>query len=128
VLQVSASGGLFVCEDPHVDQARCDRREVVVTGPMFGVKMKQPLHEPLAREQKVLKTSGITAEMWDSWKSLAPGARRAFVVHLSELSLAQRAPDSIALSFALPSGAYATSVLREFARTEVDAEVDRCSS
>jgi tRNA pseudouridine13 synthase len=128
VLQVCASGGLFVCEEPAVDQARCDQREVVITGPMFGETMKQPLEEAFAREQRVLKTSGITGENWNFWNRLAPGARRAMVIHLSELSLAQRAPESIELSFALPSGAYATSVLREFARENVDAGVDRCSS
>ncbi len=128
VLQVCASGGLFVCDEPMVDQARCDQREVVITGPMFGVKMKQPLHEPLLRERRVLETSGISGENWQSWSRHAPGARRAMVIHLTELSLMQRASESIELSFALPSGAYATSVLREFARANVDAEVDRCSS
>ena len=41
VMEVTASGGKFVAEDPDAEQPRCDARETVVTGPMFGPKMKQ---------------------------------------------------------------------------------------
>lgn len=116
VLQVAASGGLFVCEEPGVDQRRCDAGEVVITGPMFGVKMRSPLHEPLERERRVLETSAITGEMWQRWSRFALGARRALVVRVDEIAITQREANSLDLSFALPSGAYATSLLREFAR------------
>ncbi len=116
VLQVCASGGVFVCEDPVVDQARFDQREVVTTGPMFGAKMKAPMHVALAREQRVLEGSGIIEEMWRNWIKFAPGARRALLIPMNDIAIEQRASDAIEVSFALPSGAYATCVLREFAR------------
>ncbi len=122
VLQVCASGGVFVCEDPVVDQARFDQREVVTTGPMFGAKMKAPMHVALAREQRVLEGSGIIEEMWRNWIKFAPGARRALLIPMNDIAIEQRASDAIEVSFALPSGAYATCVLREFAREKAVAQ------
>jgi tRNA pseudouridine13 synthase len=60
VMQVCASGGLFDVRDVAVEQPRLDARETVLTGPMFGPKMKPTLHEAALREQRVLKTAGLT--------------------------------------------------------------------
>lgn len=126
VLQVCASGGMFVCEAPAIDQVRFGQREVVTTGPMFGVKIKSPEGEALAREQRVLDASGINAGMWRKWSKLALGTRRPLLIHLREIALTQHVADAIEFSFELPSGAYATTLLREFVRKSVvDERIDR---
>ncbi len=45
VMQVVASGGPFVVEDADCDQARFNAGEIVVSGPIFGPKMKPPAGE-----------------------------------------------------------------------------------
>ncbi len=41
LMRKTDSGGLFVCQEPEVDQARVERGEIAPTGPMFGWKMQR---------------------------------------------------------------------------------------
>lgn len=112
VMQVVASGGCFVAEDVAKEQARFDARETVVTGPMFGVKMKPPAGAPLQREQAILARHEITTAMLAEYRKLIPGARRACVIWPDGLEI-EAVPKGLKLRFALPSGVYATVLLRE---------------
>ncbi|MBM4075546.1 MAG: tRNA pseudouridine(13) synthase TruD, partial [Planctomycetes bacterium] len=53
VMEVVASGGKFIVEDVAAEQPRYDAGETVVTGPIFGIKMKEPRGVPFDRELKV---------------------------------------------------------------------------
>ena len=74
VMQVTASGGPFVVEDPATDQPRFEAREIVISGPIFGPKMKQPAGEIALREASLLADSGIPREAFDRFSNLTPGA------------------------------------------------------
>ena len=113
VMQVSASGGLFVVEDPEREQERFDRGETVITGPIFGPKMKSPTGDPLTREQAVLEQSGLTPDVFRTHKKLTPGARRPLLVRPENLTAAA-VENGLRVTMTLPSGVYATVVLREF--------------
>jgi len=113
VMQVCASGGLFVVEDPRTEQARCDLREIVITGPLFGPKMKSPLAEVFGLEQQVLKSAGLTRDVFRENKKLTPGTRRPLIVFPENLQV-DSDPNGLRLTFSLPSGSYATVLLREF--------------
>jgi len=112
VMQVVASGGPFVVEDPEVEQRRCDAREIVLTGPMFGPKMKPPRGVPAEREARVLDSAGLTAADFERFAELLPGTRRPLVVWPEDLS-GEAAPEGVRLRFTLPPGAYATALLDE---------------
>lgn len=118
VLQVIASGGCFVAEDVAAEQPRVEGWETVVTGPMFGPKMKQPAGVPAEREAAVLQKSGLTFEAFGQFPKLTSGARRALVIQPADLSLAS-AGDGLRFALTLPPGAYATVVLREFQKTDL---------
>ena len=82
VLQKRESGGLFVCEDPAVDQPRVDAGELVPTGPLPGNREKEPPEGTAARalEDEALAAVGVTrAELAPLGRDL-PGARRPVVV------------------------------------------------
>ena len=113
VLQVIASGGCFTTEDPCVDQVRVNAREVIPTGPMFGLKMKSPSEDALRLEQGILESSGLLLQHFEPFSQLMPGARRALVVYPSDIEVI---PDSLGVRvmFSLPPGAYATTVMAEF--------------
>jgi tRNA pseudouridine13 synthase len=116
VMQVVASGGMFVSDDAAADQARFDRREIVVSGPMFGPKMKPPRGEIAEREARLLEAAGLRAEDFSRYKKLTLGTRRPYLVWPDDLQLAAE-PEGLRFRFSLPTGSYATVLLREFQKT-----------
>ncbi|MFO0919416.1 MAG: tRNA pseudouridine(13) synthase TruD [Planctomycetaceae bacterium] len=112
VMEVTASGGKFVVEDPGAEQKRCDGYETVVTGPMFGPKMKQPTGIPAERESRVLSANELTMENFRGFGDLLSGTRRPFVVRPDGISV-QAVPEGLRFEFTLPAGVYATTLLAE---------------
>jgi tRNA pseudouridine13 synthase len=117
VMQVVASGGPFVVEDPAREQPRFDAREIVITGPIFGRKMKQPSGDIALREAALLEAAQIPLESFDRFSNLTPGTRRPYLIWPEDLAISAE-PEGIRLAFTLPSGSYATVVLREFQKTD----------
>jgi tRNA pseudouridine13 synthase len=113
VMQVVASGGPFVVEDQPREQARFDEGEIVISGPIFGPKMKLPAGEVAAREAALLAANGLALEAFTQYANLTPGTRRPYLIRLDELRIVPER-DGIRFEFTLPSGSYATIVLREF--------------
>lgn len=117
VLEVIESGGKFVGDDPMSEQARLNQGELAVTGPMFGMKMLCPRGIPAGRESRLLEESGLTLEHFGNYAQLLSGARRSFVVRPTELTTTP-VDDGIQFEFSLPSGVYATTLLREFMKND----------
>ena len=116
VMQVVASGGPFVVEDPAREQPRFDAREIVISGPIFGRKMKRPTGDVARREAALLEAAQIPLESFDRFSNLTPGTRRPYLIWPDGLAISSE-PEGIRLAFTLPSGSYATVVLREFQKT-----------
>jgi tRNA pseudouridine13 synthase len=137
VMQVVASGGLFVAEDIPSEQARLEAGETAITGPMFGPKMRAPTGEVAALEQvvalaalsspnEVIGETGrpiesLATKSPASWfgpfAKLAPGTRRALMVHVPDLTL-RPVEGGVLFQFTLPAGCYATTLLREFQKPD----------
>ena len=115
VMEVSESGGKFVVEDAAVEQPRCDAGEIVPTGPMFGPKMRAPNGVPAEREARVLQRHELTPEQFGNFSQLLNGTRRALAIRPADLVIAEE-PEGLRFNFTLPSGVYATTLLREFLR------------
>jgi tRNA pseudouridine13 synthase len=113
VLQVTASGGCFIAEDAAVEQVRCDQRETQITGPMYGPKMLLPTGEPATVEEAVLAAFDLPASAFERFSKLTSGTRRPLLIWPDDLNL-KLVEGGLQFSFALPPGAYATTVLREF--------------
>lgn len=113
VMQVVASGGPFVVDDVSREQPRFNAHEIVISGPIFGPKMKQPAGVVAEREAAILESAGLPADAFTRFANLTPGTRRPYLVWLDDLTLAEE-QDGLRLEFTLPSGSYATVVLREF--------------
>jgi tRNA pseudouridine13 synthase len=110
VMEVVASGGKFVVEDAVAEQARADLGETVITGPLFGPKMKAPTAVVAEREQRVLVKAGLAPESFGGFGDLLSGTRRPYSMRPRDLSLSAE-PDGVRLEFALPPGVYATTLL-----------------
>jgi tRNA pseudouridine13 synthase len=115
VMQVATSGGPFVVQDVPTEQARFDDRETMLTGPIFGPKMKRPDSEAAEREQLVLDDFDLTPESFERFRRLTAGTRRPLLVFVDDLDATTTA-DGLQLRFSLPPGAYATSLLREICK------------
>jgi tRNA pseudouridine13 synthase len=112
------NGSCFLVEDETLEAVRALRFEISPSGPMFGCKMKLPAGSPLAMEEGLLRSEGLTLGNFDLPGGLRlEGGRRPLRVPLCE---AHQHPDSdgVMLEFSLPKGSYATSVLREIMKSE----------
>lgn len=123
VMQVCESGGIFVVEDQSREQERFDQCETVITGPIFGPKMKQPTDAILEQEQRILAESDLELSHFSRFKKLTPGARRPFLIRPDQFRI-EETEAGIQFEFALPSGVYATTLLREFMKQESAVETD----
>ena len=69
-------------------------------------------------ERRVVQRVGLDMEIFRQLR--APGSRRPAVLNLDDLAIEQVA-EGLRFSFTLPSGAYATTVLREFTKSPTDS-------
>jgi tRNA pseudouridine13 synthase len=115
ILQKTDSGGIFATTEPEVDQARVDAGALAITGPMFGHSMRCPPPGSAAaeREDRLLVDEGLTMAAFQQAGKLGTGTRRPLAVPIERTDVTVVAERAIELSFALPSGAYATALLRE---------------
>jgi tRNA pseudouridine13 synthase len=105
---------MFECEDPQVDQARLDAKELVITGPMYGSKMRAPKSGTAAAalEDEVLAAIGLDRAKLAKLGRNVPGTRRQLAIWPADVS-ATPLDGALRLQFCLPAGSYATVLLRE---------------
>jgi len=108
------NGAVFSVVDLEKEQPRCASLELSPSGPLYGPKMPFPEGEPGKIERSVLQEAKLAVDDFGRREAQRqPGARRALRVPLLEPPVSTAEPDSVVLRFALPSGSYATTALRE---------------
>lgn len=116
LVRKEGSGGLFVADDLAEVQARADRLEVSATGPMMGAEMRWPMREAARREEEALAAAGLTRDHLERFRRAGEGTRRGYRVLVRDASVAVEDDGAVRVAFTLPSGAYATEILRELTR------------
>lgn len=113
------NGACFLVEDAEKEQPRADQFEISPTGILFGSRVSWASGEPGRIEEAVLAEAGTTRDALVTAAKACGfrGERRALRVPLAELDWSLDGK-ILTLSFALPPGAYATSVLRELMKQE----------
>ena len=108
------NGACFEVDDAEKEQPRVDRFEISPTGILFGSRVSWASGEPGSIEEAVIAETGTTKEALVAAAKACGfrGERRALRIPLAELEWSLSG-DVLTLSFRLPPGAYATSVLRE---------------
>lgn len=110
------TGGVFQVEDAALESPRALRGEVSATGTLFGRKIKPLSADAGQLEQEALASFGLTPELFHSRR----GDRRLTRIFIGN-SAVHAHDDGYSVSFDLPRGSFATSVLRELMKTAVDA-------
>jgi tRNA pseudouridine13 synthase len=103
-----------------VEQTRFDAREIVSAGPIFGRKTFAAAGEAAGREAQTLEYFGLTPASFRNFGKLLQGTRRHNLVYPTDLAAVMEA-DGVRLSFTLPAGSYATVLLREIMKCDVDS-------
>jgi tRNA pseudouridine13 synthase len=116
VVRLDGSNSLFVVADPEGEQPRLIARDIHPTGPMIGPKMKPAEREALELERRAAEMLGLSSAARERLDRLAPGTRRDLIVWPEGLEI-EAAGAGLVLSFTLPSGSYATQLIREFTRS-----------
>ncbi|MGB4070036.1 MAG: tRNA pseudouridine(13) synthase TruD [Nitrospira sp.] len=108
------NGACFQVENAESEQPRADRFEISPTGILFGSRVSWAGGEPGGIEEAVIAEAGTSKESLVAAAKACGfrGERRALRIPLTKLEWSLSG-DVLTLSFSLPPGAYATSVLRE---------------
>ncbi len=126
ILQKRGSGGIFPSTEPDVDRARVAAGEIVVTGPMFGAAMRAPPDgtPAHAREAAILAPFELGPASFHAARAIAEGTRRPAAIAIGEPAAVAAGPGAIRVTFTLPAGAYATSILREIQKGAAAREAE----
>ncbi len=106
-------GASFTVDDVAAEQQRCDAFEISPTGPLPGPKMLRAHGVPGELEDRILTELELTADAFSFLRS-HPGGRRPLRLRVTDASVttADTPEPAARCQFELPSGCYATSVLR----------------
>jgi tRNA pseudouridine13 synthase len=111
------NGACFFVEDEQVEDARAKRFEISASGPLYGYKSTLSRGQSGIIEESLLESEGLKLDDFTLGGGLdMPGERRPLRVALQAPLLSSEDGDLL-LSFSLPKGSYATSVLREITKS-----------
>lgn len=113
-------GGMFVATDVEAEQRRFDAREIIPAGPIFGRKMFAAAGTASEREAQTLQDAGLSATAFHGFGKLLSGTRRYTLVYVDDLTGAVES-EGVRLAFTLPSGSYATVLIRELTHLDTGA-------
>ncbi|MHC4553380.1 MAG: tRNA pseudouridine(13) synthase TruD [Planctomycetota bacterium] len=117
------NGACFQVTDAAAEQPRCGAFEISATGPLIGRKMKPVTGSAGAIENPLVEEVHLTADDMPRLKKYGGvGGRRPLRFQPTNHSLDTGTDDNgdfLELKFDLPSGCYATVLLREMMKTDV---------
>ncbi len=118
------TGGTFEVLDAAAESLRAVALEISATLPLHGKKVRVSAAEAGEREERVLSALGIR------WSELVRrhGDRRISRILVTEVEVEPVPPHDLWLGFELPKGSYATTLLRELLKVDVDAPLDDAPS
>jgi tRNA pseudouridine13 synthase len=117
VVRLGGTGKLFVVEHPERELHRLLARDIVLTGPLPGPKLRPTATADGQKlEESVLSALGLGEAELSALAEHAPGTRRDLVVRPEHCEVRVDG-DRLRISFELPAGSYATEVLREMLRS-----------
>lgn len=113
------TGGIFTVEDAEIDSARAASLEISSTAPLYGRKIMAAQAQAHDLETEVLALLDLNWTHFSDRK----GARRITRIKLEEAQL-EPTEDGYWILFSLPKGSFATVLLREIMKNNVDAPED----
>lgn len=116
---IHGKGAVFLVRDPEQEQPRADRLEISPSGPLYGFKLTMAQGAPGELESQILEQEGLSLEDFRVRGIKLKGARRPLRFPLDEVKAWY--DEGLMLSFSLPAGCYATTVLAEVMKVDEQA-------
>jgi len=117
VVRLEGRRAVFLVEDPAAEQPRLAAREIHLTGPMLGPKMRAAAGVPRELEVAVVAELGLGEPALATLGRLVDGTRRDLLLWPAEVAVEAAPGARLIVRFSLPPGGYATQVLRELVAT-----------
>lgn len=118
------NGAVFRVEDAGVEMERARRFEISATGPIFGYKMTEAAGDIAALENSVMQGEPVKMDDFGRLRGMkCHGARRPLRFHPFDLTVEPGSDEHgpfIELSFTLSPGCYATMLLREVCKENLE--------
>ena len=112
-----ANGACFAVTDPAAEQRRADTFEISATAPLYGCKTRLAEAQAGLLEESLLDKEELTLQSFRLSGGLTmEGERRPLRVPIHAATCSTDA-DDLVLSFSLPKGSFATTVLAEVMKT-----------
>lgn len=127
VVRLDQAGKCFVVQDVEVELPRLRSGDIHLTGPMMGPKGLQAEADARLLEEEVARTLELSEAQMTALGEQAPGTRRDLFLAPEELEVCAKGPEEIQLVFALPAGAFATQLVREFSGAGWDSPREAAS-
>lgn len=114
------AGGLHRVDETNIDEstALITTGQAVPTGPMMASRMLRPTATVAELEAHALSQFRLDDAMFDRRRSELRGERRPLAVRASDITVEEIDDDTIRIGFSLPSGSYATVLLRELMKND----------
>jgi tRNA pseudouridine13 synthase len=112
-----ANGAFFLVENAAIEQLRADALEISASAPLFSHRVRLAQGDPGEHERALLVEEGLTLDSFRVPGLDLRGDRRPLRVSVSAVNVEDDGEGGLWLRFALPSGAYATSLLAEMTKT-----------
>ncbi|MBL4844662.1 MAG: tRNA pseudouridine(13) synthase TruD [Planctomycetes bacterium] len=123
IATIHRNGASFVVVDAAAEAPRCASFEISPSGPLFGKKLLRPSEGSvaLALEESILAEHDFGPTLWGEAGLGRPplGSRRPLRIPLGGV-LVEREGEHLRIGFELPKGCYATSVLEELFKRQID--------
>lgn len=116
VAYIHTKGAAFIVDNPAEEQARADTFEISPAGPLFGPKLLMAEGEPGRRERELLTNYGLAVDDFKAPGLKIRGLRRPYRFELKQVKVWW--DEGLMVSFELPPGAYATTVMAEIMKTQ----------
>ena len=113
------TGGTFEVSDAALERLRAEQGAISATLPLYGKKVRVAAAEAGVLEERMLERFGLS---WVKFRGRHGDRRISRLLLLN--ARAQADSDGVVLEFELPKGSYATVLLRELLKVDVDAPLD----
>lgn len=105
-------------ENQSLSQALISQGHAVPTGPMMASRMLRPTADVAQLEDQALAAFQLDEAMFERRRSELRGERRPLAVRTQNLTLEEIDDSTLRVGFSLPSGSYATVLLRELMKND----------
>jgi len=111
-----ATGGLFQVKDSMKEQPRYENHEISFTAPIYGPRMWTATGPAGELEAEILAEAGLGLEQFGAVR--VEGTRRLGRLLVPDLKVSLE-PQGLRARFSLPKGAFATTILREIMKVDL---------